>query len=323
MKPLTLLKITVSLGLILIILTQIDWSQAWQHFQQLSWPFVLLAILFYTLLQWLSCWRWQVVLKAQGYRVSMARLMRSYFVGMWLNIFLPGSLGGDMYRVYQVRQVTQDAEAALVSVFLERFTGLAALSAMAVIGLPPAFQLIGRWDIIALFFGVVGALVGAVLLIVSPRLLKLADPWLLRLHLGSIAVRLAKIQQMLTAFAQDRQALMLSMGLSFILQLGIVYYHFLVARQLSLEVSFLVLLVFIPIVVVITLLPISVGGMGLKEGLWIYLLGRVGLGNEEALLLSLTMTGLSWLLSVPGGIILLLESTAWKNSGLKPTRINR
>ncbi|NEZ55744.1 UPF0104 family protein [Leptolyngbyaceae cyanobacterium CCMR0081] len=312
MKPLILLKITVSVILLIFVFTHIDFTQAWQQLHTLSLPFVLFALLFYTVLQWLSCWRWQIVLRSQGYNVPMGQLMSSYFVGMWLNIFLPGSLGGDVYRVYQVNQATQDSEAALVSVFLERFTGLAALSAIAVMGLAPAFQLVGRWDIIALFLGAVGALVGAVLLIMSPQLLRWAAPWLRRFRLAAIAVRFAKIQHLLWQFSKDRPALASSIGLSLILQLGIVVYHTIIAHQLGISISFLALLVFIPIVVVITLLPISLGGLGLKEGLWVYLFSRVGLGAEEALLLSLTVTVLGWLLSIPGGIILLLNTSDWQ-----------
>lgn len=314
MKPLTVVKILVSLTLLVLIILQVDLAQAWQHIQTLSWPFVIFSLLFYTALQWLSCWRWQIVLQSQGYQVRMRPLLTSYFAGMWLNIFLPGSLGGDVYRVYQVSQTTQDSEAALVSVFLERFTGLAALSAIAVMGLPPAFQLVGRWDIIALFLGAVGALVGAVLLITSPTLLRWAEPWLMRVKLGAIAARFAKVQTLLRQFSKDRPALIYSMGLSFLLQLGIVLYHFLIAQQLSISVSFLALVVFIPIIVVITLLPISLGGLGLKEGLWIYLFSRVGLSSEEALLLSLTVTLLGWLLSIPGGVILLLDSAGYQKA---------
>ncbi|GET43234.1 flippase-like domain-containing protein [Microseira wollei] len=227
---------------------------------------------------------------------------------MFLNIFLPGSFGGDVYRVYRVSQVTKDSEFALVSVFLEPFTGLAALSALALLGWPPAFKLVGRWDIILLFVSCVGVLVGGVLLIASPLLLRCAEPWLLKLRLGSLAARLAKIQILLRQFAQHRQALALSMGLSFILMLAIVYYHYLVAQQLKIPVSYLELLVFIPIVSVITLLPISLGGLGLKEGLWVYLFGRIALTAEQAVLLSVTITVLGWILSMPGGIVLLLDS---------------
>jgi glycosyltransferase 2 family protein len=306
------LKVIVSLGLLIIVFSRIDFNQAWKQIQYLSLPFVASVLLYYTGLQWLSCLRWQVVLRAINHSSPMRNLLSSYFAGMFLNIFLPGALGGDVYRVYRVAKDTKDSEAAIVSVFIERFTGLTALSAIAVIGLPPVFSIVGRWDIILIFFACVSALVGVVLLVVSPKLLIWADPMLQKLKLGNLLERLAKIQVLMKQFAQHRKALALSLGLSLLLQLGIVYYHYLIAQQLKISISFLELLVFIPIIVVITLLPISLGGLGLKEGLWVYLFSRVGLTAEQALLLSITITLLSWLLSLPGGIVLLMDSAGVK-----------
>ncbi len=311
-KPITLIKTIVSICLLALVFTHIDFNQAWNQCKNLSLPFIIFALLYYTGCQWLSCVRWQVVLNSSGHSAPMGSLLSSYFAGMFLNIFLPGALGGDVYRVYRVAKQTKDSEVALVSVFLERFTGLAALSALALIGLPPAFKLIGRWDIIVLFLACVASLVGAVLLISSPKLLIWAEPWLEKFRLGKVAERFAKIQILLRKFAQHRQALALSMGLSLLLQLAIVYYHYLVAQQLKIPISYLELLVFIPIIVVVTLLPISLGGLGLKEGLWVYLFSRIGLSAEQALLLSLVITALSWLLSLPGSIILLLDSTGFQ-----------
>ncbi len=309
LKTITVLKTIFILGFFALVFTQIDMSEAWTRFQNLSWPFVAFALLFYTGCQVLICLRWRVVLLSTGHAVPMSSLLSSYFAGTFLNIFLPGALGGDVYRVYRVAQKIKDPEVALVSVFIERFTGLAALSALALVGLPPAFKLIGRWDVILLFTACVGMLVGGVMLIVSPRLLMWAEPWLEKLRLGKLAARFARIQILLRKFAQHRQALVTSMGLSLLLQLSIVYYHYLIAHQLEIPISYLELLVFIPIVVVVTLLPISLGGLGLKEGLWVYLFSRIGLTVEQALVLSLTITALSWLLSLPGAVILLLDST--------------
>lgn len=311
-KPIVVLKTIVSVGLLALVLTRMDLNRVWEQFQLLSPSFIIFALLFYTGCQWLSCWRWRIVLWSSGHSAPMSSLLSSYFAGMFLNIFLPGALGGDVYRVYRVAKSTQDSEVALVSVFLERFTGLAALSALAMIGLPPAFKLIGRWDIILLFAACVGSLVGAVLLISSPKLLMLAEPWLIKCRLGKVVARFTKIQILLRQFAQHRQALALSMALSFLLQLAIVYYHYIIAQQLEIKVDYLQLLVFIPIIVVVTLLPISLGGIGLKEGLWVYLFSRIGLGSEQALLLSLTITVLGWVLSLPGAVILLFDSTGWR-----------
>lgn len=312
LKLITAFKILVSLLLIALVLTKVELIQIWQQLQKLSWHFIILMMLYYTVLQLISCWRWQVVLKSTGHLVALRTLFSSYFAGMFLNIFLPGSFGGDVYRVYRVAQTTKDTEAALVSVFLERFTGLAALSMLAFCSLPFAFAVVERWDIIIIFFITIGILIGGVLLIISPKLLIFSERWLQKLHLNPLIAKIAKMQILLIKFAHHRQSLFYSIGLSFILMLGIVYYHYLIAQELRISISYFQLLVFIPIIAVITLLPISLGGMGVKEGLWIYLFSRINLAAEQALLISVIMTILCWFLSLPGGFVLLLDASGLK-----------
>jgi uncharacterized protein (TIRG00374 family) len=318
-------KTIISLSLLMFIFTRINLGEFWQQLQYLSWFFVVFALTYYTGCQWLSCLRWQIILKATGHSVPMITLLSSYFGGMFLNTFLPSSIGGDVYRVYQVAKESKDSEVAFVSVFLERTTGLFALLAMGFLALPPAFSLVGRWDIILLLIACTVMLMGAVLLIVSAKLLIWAEPWLQKLKLNSLAARFTRIQIILRKFGQDRKALFLSIALSLIFQLLVVYYYYLVGQQIKIPVSFLQLLVFVPIVTVISLVPISLGGLGLKEGLLAYLFARVSLTIEQALLLSLTVTALSWLLSLPGGLILLCDWVGFQEARKKnrlPTYTN-
>ena len=312
--PIKLLKILVSLGILGLILTQIDLNQAWNRIQYLSLPFIIFALLYYTGSQWLSCLRWQIVLRSTGHLVPIHSLLSSYFAGMFVNIFLPGSFGGDVYRVYRVSQKTKDAEVAVASVFIERFTGLVAIVALGLVGLPLAFNIVGRWDIILLFVSCVGAISGGFLLIVSPRLLIWTEPWLQKLRLKGLAARLAKIQIIFIKFAQHRKALALAIALSLLIALSVIYYLYLLAQQLKIPISFLELLVLAPISIVVTLLPISLGGLGVQEGLWAYFFTRIGLTAEQAVLLSLTFTILGWLLSLPGGVILLLDSAGFQQA---------
>ena len=179
-----ILKVLVSLSALVLIIIFVDFSEIFSGLQKLSVPFVVAALLFYTGCQWLSCWRWQIILRSTGYRARMGVLFSSYFGGMFLNTLLPGAVGGDAYRVYRIAQQSQQSELAFVSVFLERITGVFALLAIALISIPPAFSLIGLWDVILLLVLCTAMVAGMVMLIASPRLLKFSQPWLNRLKLG-------------------------------------------------------------------------------------------------------------------------------------------
>ncbi|WP_434685648.1 lysylphosphatidylglycerol synthase transmembrane domain-containing protein [Pseudanabaena minima] len=310
-----LFKATVSFAILAFIFTRIDLSQIATRLQYLSLPFIIFALLFYTGCQWLSCLRWQVVLKSAGYLIPIRYLLSSYFAGMFVSIFLPSSVGGDVYRVYRITKVIDAPETAFASVFLERFTGLAAVFALALVGIPPAIKIIGSWDIILLFLICAGIIWGGFLLIASPWLLNLSRPWLKKIRLGGLCDRLDKVQFIVIQYLKHRQSLGLAIAISFVIQLSIIFYQYLLAQQLKIPISYLELLVFTPISIVVTLMPISLGGLGIQEGLWAYLFTRIGLTAEQAVLLSLTFTILGWILALPGAIILLLDS-----KGLKTTK---
>jgi uncharacterized protein (TIRG00374 family) len=245
------------------------------------------------------------VLRASGHQVSANALLPNYFAGMFLNLVLPGSFGGDVYRVVRLSRRIHDSEIAFASVLLERFTGLVAMLGVGILGLPVLFNMIERWDIILLFVACTGMVFTGVVLTTSPRLLKLTAPLLERLKLRSFVERMAKLQWILSKFAHDRRSLVLAIGLSLIINLAIIYYQYLIAQQLQIPISYLALLVFTPILVIVTLLPISFGGLGLNESLRAYLFSRAGLTIDQAVLLSLMYTAFGWILGLPGSLILL------------------
>jgi len=313
LKPKFFLKLIITISLFFFLFSKIDLSKITANIHKLSLPFIVFALLYYTGCQWLSCLRWKTILRPTGHLIPIKSLFSFYFTGMFVNIFLPGAFGGDVYRIYRVSETIKDPEVAISSVFLERFTGLAAIFGLGLMGLPVAFKIIGRWDIILLFLVCLTTISGGFLLIISPRLLIWVEPWLEKFKLSKIAASIAKIQIIFRKFLHHPQALFLAIGISFVLQLCIVNYLYLIAQQLEIPISYLHILVFMPISVVVTLLPISLGGLGVQEGLWAYMFSRVGLPPEQAVLLTLTFTFLGWTLSLFGGVIFLLDSTVKKD----------
>jgi glycosyltransferase 2 family protein len=308
LKPKKIITTAISLGFIIFLLRIVDFQEIYQQLRHLSGTFIILSLLYYTICQWLSCIRWQIILKAYGYNVSMKVLLSSYFSGMFLNTFLPSSIGGDMYRVYVVARFSQNMEASFASVFIERITGIFALLGIAFFSLPAAFQWIKNWNVIWLLLGCTAILSLVVLLILSPRVLMWVKPFLNKLKANNLVDKFIKIQLILIKFVHYRKYLALSLILSFLLQLMIIYYYYLISEQLNIPILYWQLLIFVPIVVVVTLLPISLGGLGIKEGVLAYLFVQINLSVEQAVLLSLTVMTLGLILSLPGGIILLFDS---------------
>jgi glycosyltransferase 2 family protein len=303
-----LLKLLISAGLIWLIATHIDFNQCLVSLQKISLPFALLAMLFYTGIQLLSCLRWQIVLEASGAKIPLLTLLANYFSGMFANIFLPGSVGGDFYRVARTATQINDPEVAAASVFLERFLGLVAICILALIGLPLSFKVIGSPDLLVLFVVCTATILAAVTLITNPSLLKLAETILKVFRLGSMIPRFARVQNVLKHFAHQRKALLSATAVALLVQFSIVTYLYMLAVRLEIPISFLDLLLFQPISIVVTLFPISLGGIGVQESLWVYIFLRLGLTAEQGIALSITSKVLGWILSLPGGFFVLKDT---------------
>ncbi|NET72040.1 MAG: flippase-like domain-containing protein [Sphaerospermopsis sp. SIO1G2] len=308
LKAKKIITTAISIGFLVVLFRMVDFQKIYQQLQNLSGTFIIFALIYYAFCQLLSCVRWQLILKAYGHQTSIKVLLSSYFAGMFLNTFLPSSVGGDMYRVYVATRTNQNMEASFASVFIERITGIFALLGIAFFSLPAAVQWMKNWNIIWLLLGCTALLSVAVLLTISPRVLMLIKPWLIQLKADNFVDKFTRIQIILRNFVHYRKYLAISLFLSFLLQLMIIYYYYLVSQQLNIPILYWQLLVFVPIVVVVTLLPISLGGLGIKEGVLAYLFIQINLSVEQAVLLSLTVMTLGIILSLPGGVILLFDS---------------
>jgi glycosyltransferase 2 family protein len=258
-KPLTLLlKGVVSTGLLVWLAQQVQWAQVWQHAQQLPWYTLPLCVGLYHLAQWLSAWRWQIFLTRLGMGLPQRQLFGWILAGMVYNQFLPGTVGGDGFRIWQASTVTgQPKTRSTLAVLADRGVGLAIivwLGALASAGLqvPQAGIMASLAAIIVL------AMLG---LAVFPGSLG----WL----------------QPAQGLMRQPAALLKSLALSVLIQGLMLGIHVLLAP----EVPWLHLVWAYCGVTILTLLPVSLNGLGLREAGYVTLLQGV-CPPEKALTLS-------------------------------------
>jgi hypothetical protein len=309
-----LLKVAVSLGLLVLLLSRVDRGEMAAAVGRADLRLVLLCIPLYVLGQGLSTWRWQFLLTAEGIPVPFGRLLVLYLEGMFFSLFLPTGIGGDVVRGFRIWHLTGAGEGALASILVERLTGFAAMIGIAVAATAAVLATGGLPDpLIALFVGAVAAaLASATVLITSPTAFRHAE----RLAGGRAASKLFhSVRRFCEAVQRYRghgRAVWAALGISLVFQTLLMFLWYLVARALHLPVPFGRFLVFIPIINVITMLPISVGGLGLREWGTVVLFGTVGVEPAEAFTLSLLMFTVVVVTSLPGGVIFLWGGHAAK-----------
>ncbi|MDR7519552.1 MAG: lysylphosphatidylglycerol synthase transmembrane domain-containing protein [Armatimonadota bacterium] len=296
-------RISVSLVLVGVLLWNTDRAKLVTTIGALDPALFASAAVCYLLAQTLSAVRWQVLLRSEGIAVSLGRLVLFYLEGTFFNLLLPTLIGGDVVRAHRIYVRAQRNEAAVASVLVDRLSGLIALLAVAWGSLAADRHAVGAWPVLSFSAALV---LGAV--VISRRGVKA----LVRRVLGRPT--LARVEEGVTSFYQaiarygSRRGILAQVcGLSLVIQVIVILGHFLVGRALGLSTPFVVFLGLIPLATIVAMIPISVGGLGVRDGAMVYLFGRAGLPFADALGLSLGWFFVMVVCSLPGGLVFVLR----------------
>jgi uncharacterized protein (TIRG00374 family) len=299
----TWVRLLVTVGLLAVVATQVDWAQAWDRVQQGSWGWFAAAAGFFALAQVFGAFRWHFFVLAAGIPATWPETGRAYAIGLFFNNFLPTSIGGDAARALIIGRSGSRLARAFTSVVLDRTTSFLCLLAVSWIMLaadpgPVPHSLIAS---LALATVAVTAAVGLLLLI----------------GLRSRGRLVSWLPEGFRRFARDaRESLRLSMASPRLLAgataLGLVFQVFAilsfwaVARSIGLHLPLSLMGVAASLVLLISLMPISIAGFGVREGGMVLVLGAAGVSATDATVISLTGVVAVMLATLPGGIGLLL-----------------
>jgi uncharacterized protein (TIRG00374 family) len=301
-------KAIISIGLIWYLLSVTEFSAVFDSLRSAS-PFWLL-LSFITLLigKILTSYRWQFLLKAQEIVIPLRFLIASVFVGQFFNSFLPTTVGGDAMRAYDTAAQSKESTKSVISVFADRLIGMFALAFLALIALAVGYfsgQDVGFYVIPVLLVFVLCAL--AVLLIFNPRLVGILSRLLQFLRLSRIATTLDEANHSFQILRRAPRILMIAFFVSLLLQINVILFYFFIGVSLDLGVSVLYFSMIVPVALVVLLVPFSINGIGIREGIFVYLLTELGVATKDAIALSWISFGLMLTQGVIGGVIFALR----------------
>jgi len=289
-------RILVTLSLAVFLLAQIR-GELYQIRLQLVQPiYLVLAIITVITAIICSVWLWKMMLLTDN-KPGMIVLSAHYLLGLFYNNFLPGGIGGDVVRIGALVQGGQKLIVAANSVLMARLAGLWGIVLLAGITVPIFRYATGEPLALPLILGSVGALI--VTLLISAFLFGAPLAFLVK-HLPE---RWRRWHNELRAYRSHPKLLLITLFLAISIQILAVAVNFFMAIALGLSVSFMMLLVSIPLVNLVTLLPISIGGFGVRETIYFYMLSRFGVSAVEAVVLSLAVYLLIALVSALGAAV--------------------
>lgn len=260
----------------------------------------------------LNGYRLKVLLSAQGVSIPLPHLLSSHLVGFFFSAFLPGSTGGDVSRAYDLVKLSGDNPGAVSSVILWRATGLTTLILISLVASLLGFNMIRDTSLI----GIILALLATVIFLwwaffnqmLMKRLCFLYAPLVSLLRATGLEKPVLEAYRGLVLCRGQRTVLLTNLGLATFCQVFVILTWYVMSLALGLQVPLFYFFVFVPIIGVLKAIPISVNGLGIREGLAVFLFGLVGVSSPAALSLSLLLFGTGLVVSLMGGGIYLVRS---------------
>jgi uncharacterized protein (TIRG00374 family) len=304
------LKPTVTIALYVLVFFWIDAREIPRTLKTAHVGIVAICVVLYMLGQATSTLKWWILQAPVGLSTPYLRLLGFYFTGMFFNLFLPTIVGGDAIKAVLLARETGAPARATMTVFMERNTGLCALLLIALVAayLAPPVSLYGV-SLATLIWLLAAGYVAANILLFSPLAYRLADRVIARSPLKRMRARAASLYEAVRPYTHAIRTLVPSMLLSIIFQFVVISVVFLSARALSLSIPFTAAAVFVPLVSLAGMVPVSVNGLGVREALYILLFGRIGISAELAVSLALLYFGVTVVASLPGGLAYALQKS--------------
>jgi uncharacterized membrane protein YbhN (UPF0104 family) len=293
------LRLCVGIGLLALVIHWVDFGESLTIAANARVELLALLLLVLVADRLIAAFRWYLLVHGKAAAVTFWGIVRLVFVSGFAGYFTPGSVGVEAVRVYGMSRTTSNLAISVTSVLVERLFGLLALTLLVLVGLalrppglPPAYE---RLAWLALAVLIVGVCV-----LMSPRLrrlslLVLAAGWLAPVRRG-----LQKIYAILDDYRRQPWLMLWSLGIAVVFQLNRCLLSAVGAAALGSTLPFVYFVVIVPIVALVSLMPISVAALGVREVAYVYLFGLVGMPAETALALALLVRASGLLLLLPG-----------------------
>ncbi len=263
-------KVSVSAFILYILFSKTGFEEVISVIKRIHLPLFFSASLLNIIAIFISSIRWRLLLSRD---FSLKRLFSLYMIGSFFNTILPGTTGGDAVKLYYLYKDTKSSNIALGSIFMDRFVGFISMLILGMISFSIGIgKLIGtgmEW-----FIPVV------ILLFVIMSFLFFG------LRLGKRFSNIAKFYEYFHFYIKQYKVILKTILLSLIMQFTIIVSVYIITISLVAKFNFIDLLIFLPIISIISAVPISISGLGVREGAFVLLFGMVGIKSEVAMTVS-------------------------------------
>ncbi|WP_029935976.1 lysylphosphatidylglycerol synthase transmembrane domain-containing protein [Thiomicrospira pelophila] len=294
-----LIKLVISVLIVSFIIYKVDFSSVWSSMLNAKLDYLVIALLLLILSQVVAAYRWSLIMGLLDYTHPLSFYLKSYFKGALFNQLLPTSIGGDAYRVAEVKAHGGRTREAFYGVFIDRIVGLIGLLVITLAAsllandlLPShVFYLINSL-ILAAFFGF--------FVLLALHKIHWFDRFSITRLFYDLSHRFRSVYKTPKRIAQQ-------LALSILIHLLAMIAIFGIGHSVGINEPIATYLVIIPPAILLTVLPISFAGWGVREGALIVLFMMIGVEQAQVLAMSL-LFGILLILAALPGLVFYLRS---------------
>ncbi len=295
----TTVRIAVSIALLALLAWKIDLWAAGAVLAQARPVGLLLLLGVFIFERLFAAYRWRLLLQGRCPTATLPALIRITMVSNFVGAFLPGVVGVEALRVLGLTRQGCNLAQAFTSVFLDRVLGVVSLLLMVLVGLSMTARMLPTaiaWTAGASLV----VLIAMCLLLLSRPVRVWADRVMPPVIARYLRHPLTRLYECIDAYRRDRVLLLGGLVLAVLMQCVRVVGTIAAAWALRLDIDVLDYFIFVPAIMFVTMIPISIGGLGVREAAFSQLFGLAGMAPEAAVVLSLLIFIVDLIATLPG-----------------------
>jgi uncharacterized protein (TIRG00374 family) len=292
-----LVKGVISISLMTILFLKVDLSVMKKSFLSADPGYLVFAVILSFAAWMIATLKWQWLLAALGVNPSYGDLLSLNFISIFYSFFLPGQISSEIAKGIRFAYAGGKPQHAVASITIEKLTGLAAMLLMGIVSISyEHFQFDFRG----------GSFLGIAVLACCSLFL-IGKKGIRRFSAADRCARVpnfySNVSRCFEPYYRKPGPVFVALLLSFLFQFFIVLINYMVCLSLAIPISFFTLIWIVASVGILRVLPISIAGIGVREGGYVFLLGKYGIAATQALSFSLLILGISLILAITGGLL--------------------
>jgi len=294
-------KLAVTAVLLFFIFRHIDTKNTVASLTEVSLWYLLIGLLLQTACNIVAAFRWSLIMRRIDFHFPTFFYLKSYFKGAFFNQGLPTSIGGDGMRILDSARLGGSAEQAFFGVFIDRVIGLTGLLLLNISALVMNRTLLPakvHWPLLLILISLA---CGLLLLFFLRRFSFFAAGKYLG-FLGRLSERYFQVYSSISSICTQ-------LTLSVLVHLLSLSTFFMIGQAVGLNFPMQVYLVLVPPVLLLTVLPLSLAGWGIREGAMVGFFLLVGADKSKVLALSVLYGMTTLTVSLPGLLIYLMQKS--------------